>query len=286
LMLVVLAQACAGTSIETTTTTAVTVTTARASIAPVDLETTELLSTELLVVGDCFDIALSGATEPASCDEPHGLETFAVLTFSQREGTPYPGDAATNDFAFEACLAEFDRFVGAGWLASGLDILAISPTGESWEIDDRGIVCGLLAISGDDLTGSLKESGALPHEGVRGPNEFQVGDCFDDPQGPGLGVVLEPCSALHDSEVYAVVDYSLESNVEFPGEDVLEAFALEFCLAEFERYVGKPFLDSSLDAFPLFPGGYTWLAGDRQVACVLFDANLRRLEGSMEGSGL
>jgi hypothetical protein len=96
---------------------------------------------------------------------------------------------------------------------------------------------------------------------------------------------VKPCSELHDSEVYAVVAHPSGSQAEFPGDDALEAFAFDTCLAEFERYVGTPLAASSLDAFPLWPYLYTWLGGDRSVVCVLFDADLAKLEGSMEGSG-
>jgi hypothetical protein len=111
-----------------------------------------------------------------------------------------------------------------------------------------------------------------------------VGDCFDDPEGPGPGVALKPCSEPHDSEVYAVVAYPSAAQAEFPGDELLDVFAFDACLAEFDRYIDTPFEASSLDAFWLWPDPRTWLGGDRSVVCILFDANLLKLEGSMEGS--
>ena len=58
------------------------------------------------------------------------------------------------------------------------------------------------------------------------------------------------------------------------------------CLSEFESYVGIAYEDSRLDVSYIFPVRDGWESeGDREFICFLYDLNLEKLSGSMQGSG-
>jgi hypothetical protein len=132
-------------------------------------------------------------------------------------------------------------------------------------------------------------SGAIVSGGNVGAFAIQLGDCFDDTPASGAddsGEVTSlpgvPCAEPHDNEVYAVFDVDYEA---FPGDDVMGQLAFDECLARFEGFVGAVYEDSSLDITALYPSSQSWGAqGDREVVCAVYDMNLGKLTGSVEGS--
>jgi len=116
--------------------------------------------------------------------------------------------------------------------------------------------------------------------------ELEVGDCFDDPESfeEVQEVSKKDCADPHDNEVYANVDMS---GTEWPGQTAVEDYADEACLAEFEPYVGAAYEDSQLQFGWLVPTQESWTEiDDRTVTCILYDMDLEKLTGSMEGSGV
>jgi hypothetical protein len=129
-------------------------------------------------------------------------------------------------------------------------------------------------------------SSALAGCGGKSAFDLQVGDCFDDPESfEEVETVPErECSEPHDNEVYANV---VMSGTEWPGQTAVEDFADEACLDEFEPYVGAAYEDSALEFGWLVPTEESWNeADDRTVTCILYDINLEKLTGSMEGTGV
>jgi len=116
-----------------------------------------------------------------------------------------------------------------------------------------------------------------------GPFELQVGDCFDDPDDPVEQLIEVPligCEEPHDNQVFALFDLP---DGDFPGDAEVADQARDGCLGRFEDYVGTPYADSELFAAWLPPTQGSWEAGDRQVVCVLFDAD-GQLVGSQQGA--
>jgi hypothetical protein len=76
---------------------------------------------------------------------------------------------------------------------------------------------------------------------------------------------------------------------ELPGGDyddeAVPAAARLGCLASFEPYVERPFEESDLDLFALWPRPEAWAFGDHEVVCSVYDIELSPLEGSVRGSG-
>ncbi|MBT8214675.1 MAG: hypothetical protein KJP12_05560, partial [Acidimicrobiia bacterium] len=64
-----------------------------------------------------------------------------------------------------------------------------------------------------------------------------VGECFDDPpdfEYDASAIIGTPCSQPHDNEIYAIGT----ATGSYPGEIELNELADDFCLAEFDGFIG------------------------------------------------
>lgn len=116
--------------------------------------------------------------------------------------------------------------------------------------------------------------------------ELQVGDCFDDPSSfeEVTDVPEVECAEPHDNEVYANADMP---DGTWPGQTAVEAWADDACLAEFEDYVGATYEESSLLFGWLAPTEASWNeVDDRTVTCIVYDLDLEKLTGSVQGTGV
>ncbi len=112
-------------------------------------------------------------------------------------------------------------------------------------------------------------------------DDIKAGDCFDDPGTTFISELeLIECGNPHDNEVFSEV---FLSETVFPGEDTVAEFAFDACFDQFEAYVGESYLDSPLDYFYMGPTQESWDSGDRGVLCVLYAADLTKLNGSAAG---
>lgn len=115
--------------------------------------------------------------------------------------------------------------------------------------------------------------------------DLEVGTCFDDTDTEATEVSDVPvvdCSEPHDNEVFAVFDYTASDT--FPGSSAMNDAAQESCVAEFEAYVGLSYQESDLNVFPITPTQGSWDDGDREIVCALYNLDLSKLTGSMEGA--
>lgn len=111
-----------------------------------------------------------------------------------------------------------------------------------------------------------------------------VGTCFDD-QGEASEVSSVPevdCAEPHDNEVFALIDYS-ETDV-YPGAIAMNDIGTDLCIDQFEGYVGLDYNSSELAVFSIYPTEGSWADGDREVICALYDGDLDKLTGSMQGA--
>lgn len=116
--------------------------------------------------------------------------------------------------------------------------------------------------------------------------DLKVGDCLADldevERDQVADVSIVPCSDPHEAEVYAETDLS---GSRYPGDDEVETESDEFCVVEFEEFVGAPYEDADLEITYLLPTWRSWLLGDRNVDCILYDPE-GDLDDSAEGSDL
>lgn len=115
-----------------------------------------------LRVGDCLNVnetmpdteetfeVESVPTVP--CGDEHDSEVYAS---HQMEDGEYPGDEAVLAAVDELCYADFAPFVGLAYEDSTLDFTAFFPSAQSWEMDDREILC-IVVDPEAGVTGTLQ----------------------------------------------------------------------------------------------------------------------------------
>ncbi|MBF4992564.1 septum formation family protein [Arthrobacter gandavensis] len=116
--------------------------------------------------------------------------------------------------------------------------------------------------------------------------DLKVGDCLvDDPDAEQIEAVdVLPCTEPHDTEVYAAMD--MEAGA-FPGEEAVDAAAQEFCLAEFQPYIGTDYSESALNIGYLTPTPSSWTLGnDREILCTVYRMDGEKLSTSVKGSNV
>ena len=92
-----------------------------------------------------------------------------------------------------------------------------------------------------------------------------------------------PCEDPHTHEIYSLP--VVEDEDVYPGLEALEEFGLTECLAAFEGYVGISAFDSALFYSWIVPTLTSWdQEDDRQVICVIGNANGAPLVGSVQNS--
>jgi len=165
-----------------------------------------------------------------------------------------------------------------------------------------GLLIG--AVVGGLVVFALGTSGVFnPDPLTRGPGgklarfDLAVGQCANGKVEPGSGFGRDaavPCSESHDFEVYASTvppgralseEQDGDRAVRYPNADDLAAFADDHCLLAFEGFVGSDFDGSDLDFTGIIPSRAAWEAGDRTVACALWQADGDSMVGSARDSG-
>ena len=105
--------------------------------------------------GDCIEGAVTGEVSSLTavpCSEPHGAEAYHAFDLPTGE---YPGDEPVATAAEQGCIDAFEDFVGKKYEDSVLEISPLTPTAESWEADDRQVLC-FLRDPERPTTGSLR----------------------------------------------------------------------------------------------------------------------------------
>lgn len=116
--------------------------------------------------------------------------------------------------------------------------------------------------------------------------DIAVGSCAssesfaDSEQGLVEELPLIDCEEPHDLEAIASTEIDGD---EYPGEAAVTSQADEFCVAEFEDFVGISYEESELVVNYFAPTADTWdQIGDREILCWLITPEL--VEGSQEGA--
>jgi hypothetical protein len=116
-----------------------------------------------LEVGQCFLLPIDDppaedrAVWLVACEESHTHEVVDVIGYEGPDDDgAYPGPDPIQDWAEQACYARFEPFVGVPWTRSGIDIEVWWPSEDSWERDDRSVVCAVFPADGRRVTGTLR----------------------------------------------------------------------------------------------------------------------------------
>jgi hypothetical protein len=121
-------------------------------------------------------------------------------------------------------------------------------------------------------------------------SDLKVGDCVNDTNStdangdPIAAMVVVPCTAPHDEEVFSVFDYP-NAPSPFPGYEAIGVAEQTRCEADFTTYVGISWEQSGTYSIDYAgPTDQTWFNGDRVIVCLLDDAGGAKLTGSAKDS--
>jgi hypothetical protein len=157
-----------------------------------------------------------------------------------------------------------------------------------------GLLLGLVIGAGGVFV--LGVSGVLdPKPLTYGPGgsmarfDLQAGQCANGKVESGQSypaAVAVSCTGGHDFEVYETASTPGPgvAAARYPDPRDLAAFADDHCLLAFEAYVGSSIDDSDLDYAGVVPSREAWDAGDRTVACALWQIDGDQLTGSARDS--
>ncbi len=104
--------------------------------------------------GDCIAGAVKGEVKSLTaipCAQPHGAEAYHAFDLPDGD---YPGDEPVATAAEQGCIEAFKAFVGKAYEESVLEIAPLTPSADSWETDDRQVLC-FIKDPESDTTGTL-----------------------------------------------------------------------------------------------------------------------------------
>lgn len=119
--------------------------------------------------------------------------------------------------------------------------------------------------------------------------DLEVGDCFNERIRSQDGTEVETivkvaCDEPHDNEVFDELVFPQVADAPYPGHSELTAYADGQCLDAFEGFVGISYVLSELEIGTVVPTLDSWIEGDRDLTCVLYDVGGEPLESSMAGA--
>lgn len=115
---------------------------------------------------------------------------------------------------------------------------------------------------------------------------LSIGDCFyiNFDQNEVSQVLLVSCDDPHIAEVFALIDYPADEDETWIGQEAIDGFSDEECVNAFEPYVGLSYAESIYYISYLQPTETTWSNGDREVVCLIVEANNGEIVGSARNS--
>ena len=110
--------------------------------------------------GECFQGRGGPSDErgfdKVMCNDAHDGEVVSVF---QLDGSDFPGQEAVEAEARLRCSEDFEHYVGTPVEESTLDLRTFAPTEETWEDEDREVICTAFLADGSRLGASIRGSG-------------------------------------------------------------------------------------------------------------------------------
>lgn len=125
-------------------------------------------------------------------------------------------------------------------------------------------------------------------------NEFllAVNECFDrieDLSGGRLRIITTklPCDEPHGAQVYSRIEYPAAHPSYYPGDDIMEDYALAACYVHFEPWVDAAYETSALEIRAITPTRQAFEeTGYRSIQCYVERSDGEPLVGDARGSRL
>lgn len=145
-----------------------------------------------------------------------------------------------------------------GWRIGALVALAAS----------LGVLCIVL------LYGYHFHWQASPTEQLVQVDSLRVGDCFaerpeDDEADYVDFVIKQSCQSAYHRKIYAATTLR-GSRRSFPGDDLLDEIATDYCLGMFYPTQGQLYEDSDYYFGYYYPSASSWKKGDHEILCYVY----------------
>jgi hypothetical protein len=224
-------------------------------------------------------------------------------TWPQPYGYGYPGGGGGNNGLAIASLATgiggfcvpFASPVALGLgIASLVQIKKRQDNGKGMAI--AGVVLGGLGTIGwllylvlivvlgvtsdDDYYGAPEPTSSYSSTPATYIDDLAVGECFDEGDEDDE-VIRQPCTELHDGEIFAGVTLP---DGPYPGDKEVDKAGEQSCITEFGEYVGSTVKDTELEWDYWTPTKQLWNSNDRLVVCAAYGPDFDQLTGTVKGT--
>jgi hypothetical protein len=231
-----------------------------------------------VALGSAFDLGPKDTTSLTDCAaSPNGI-FFGRGVIPLGIGQSYPGKETVDDAAFDVCDQQFTTFFGVS--PDGFSYQYWSPTEQTWQVEDREVLCAVLDDGGLPAT--------LDYQSYRTVYELATGTCFllppvrtADELDLDDKVELVDCGTDFNGQLFGSGELPDGPN---PGDEQANTMALDICNQLFAGFVGLSFDESTLDYIYWAPTETSWTNGNRRYACVFLSDDTR--SGTFESAAV
>lgn len=123
-------------------------------------------------------------------------------------------------------------------------------------------------------------------------NTLRIDECFNRDEGLSAGrtrdiTTLVDCDDPHGFQIFFNLPYPADETVEYPGDDIMEDFALAACYQGFEGWSGSIYETSALEIGVFAPDREEFEEQSyRTILCYVFRADGDVLVGTARNAGL
>ena len=123
-------------------------------------------------------------------------------------------------------------------------------------------------------------------------NTLGIDECFNRDEGLSSGrtreiTTLVDCDDPHGYQIFFNLQYPADESFDYPGDDVMEDFALASCYRGFEGWSGSIYETSELEIGVFAPDREEFEEQSyRRILCYVFRADGEPLVGTARNSGL
>ena len=257
------------------TTAAVTSTTANPRIGT-------SVSGKELQPGDCVNFDNTGAVittfAVVACTTPHLAEVAGQVEHPEAGGT-FPGGDQVSLYARDRCTAISNTYLGGDVLDTTLAETTLVPDFNDWSGGLYRSSCIIWRNDQSNLTESVKDKvkGYPRNTASVLVGRLKPGDCFEPITetnaldiGRTSSVKVVDCTQPHRGVFFGRGFLDNPSADPYPGDDQVSTASVAKCDQLFQTWFGVP--APGLQYRYWHPDQSTWSTGDRQVDCVVLDA--------------
>lgn len=232
--------------------------------------------------GDCFtptgdvgsyDLNSNSVVNIVDCGEPHNGVFFGRGRLELALGELFPGEEEIGDLTSQQCAVLFRQHFDVA--ADGFNYRYWRPNQQSWNQDDRSILCAVL-----DANPMTERFDPSTHDQFFA---LTVGQCFNlGPEENTQTLRLDDrvrvlsCDEPHVGQMIGSGELEVDLIEAYPSEAGVKQLAGAECESLFDDFVGISPYESDFGKFPFwYPNEPGWNEGDRRYACAFLEEEPR-----------